>query len=417
MYSRPVARRAKRLIPLAILFAANTFSTVRTGTCGLWVSISIRNDIDRKSDPGAVHPLHLVASGGYRSRSDSGTSGPSSGEYQLGRGGSARRSRSRSGTCSTPTTSAARGAFDVIFFCRNVLMYFTPEAAQTVVARVYPGSGTRGALVPRPGRRPRAACPTTSTLRHAHDAFYYQPPPTQYEGTKATYSPPDGVPPLVLPAPDDSWVTAIGRASERIARLSCESRMPAPGNRGPVPVRGGRTAEREPPPTGLVAAREMIRQERYADALSVLGALTDEERRDPDAQLLRAVSLTNCGQVSEAERLCHDVLTGDELNAEAKQTSMRSVSNTTGTTKPRWKRTERRSIWTRGSRCRTCTSVSSAAARGDRTGASPWAFRHAVSSCSRMRTRPACCFSAAGSVANCSSGLCEAELRASEGDA
>ncbi len=38
---------------------------------------------------------------------------------------------------------------------------------------------------------------------------------------------------------------------------------------------------------------------------------------DPDAQLLRAVLLTSCGQLEEAERVCAHLLRLDELNAGA----------------------------------------------------------------------------------------------------
>ncbi len=114
-------------------------------------------------------------------------------------------------------------------------------------------------------------------------------------------------------------VAAISQASERIARLSrampvaASSTKPAPHTQHdevrPSSDNGGRA--------NLQAAREMVWQERFTDALGVLRSLSGDEGSDPDAQLLRAVILANSGQAAEAEHLCHQVLAGDELNAEA----------------------------------------------------------------------------------------------------
>jgi chemotaxis protein methyltransferase CheR len=193
------------------------------------------------------------------------------------------------------------GAFDAIF-CRNVLMYLTPEATRAVVDRFARSLAPGGLLFLGPAETLRGVS-NDYHLCHANDTFYYRRRSAGgNEESPATPTAP------VLPAADDSWVSAIGRASDRIARLSRGRRAPDPARTGGISL----------PPPGLSAAREMVRQERYADALSALGSLTGAERDDPDAKLLRAVSLTNCGQVREAQALCHEVLTGDELNPEAR---------------------------------------------------------------------------------------------------
>jgi chemotaxis protein methyltransferase CheR len=201
------------------------------------------------------------------------------------------------------------GAFDVIF-CRNVLMYFTPEAVRTVVDRFARALTPGGFLFLGPAETLRGVSHDYH-LRHANDAFFYQRR-TLDELGRHTLSEPDSL----VPTPGgDSWVSAIGRAAERVTQLSRAAR---PADPVVSPSRAPRIAPESGPRSGLLAAREMVRQERYAEALSVLGSLTDAERHDPDAKLLRAVSLTNCGQVGEAERLCHEVLAGDELSAEAR---------------------------------------------------------------------------------------------------
>lgn len=67
----------------------------------------------------------------------------------------------------------------------------------------------------------------------------------------------------------------------------------------------------------LQPALELLRQERLADAMDALNALADGGREDPDAQLLRAVLLTNGGQRAEAETLCGELLEGNAHSAGA----------------------------------------------------------------------------------------------------
>ncbi|WP_020472198.1 CheR family methyltransferase [Zavarzinella formosa] len=215
------------------------------------------------------------------------------------------------------------GAFDVIF-CRNVIMYFTPEAARTVVARFTSSLTPGGFLFLGPAETLRGLS-NEYHLQHTHDTFYYR---RRLRDEKMPQTPvlSETTPRFLdayipeLAAVDDSWVAAIGKASERIARLGREMKpVPLSGRGAGFPEQEVRPAPEKTGLTGSIhAAREMVRQERYADALQLLGSSADEGRRDPDEQLLRAAILTNGGQVAEAERLCHDVLTGDELNAEAR---------------------------------------------------------------------------------------------------
>jgi chemotaxis protein methyltransferase CheR len=62
---------------------------------------------------------------------------------------------------------------------------------------------------------------------------------------------------------------------------------------------------------------EAVRQERFADALALIGSLPADSQEDPDALLLRAVLLTNHGRVKESEEVCRRLLALDELNAGA----------------------------------------------------------------------------------------------------
>jgi chemotaxis protein methyltransferase CheR len=213
-------------------------------------------------------------------------------------------------------------SFDVIF-CRNVIMYFSPEAARAVVDRLTRSLVPGGFLFLSPAETLRGVS-NDYHLRHTHEAFYYQRRQSDEkclqpssESSPSPHRPPTSLP--LLTDTDDSWVTLINEASERIARLgremhSAAQTLPPPSNPGD----GGRSTVGGKSLPGILTAHEMIRQERYADALRALDNPASPEIQDSDAQLLRAAILTNCGEVAEAERLCHDVLSRDELNAEAR---------------------------------------------------------------------------------------------------
>lgn len=212
--------------------------------------------------------------------------------------------------------------FDVIF-CRNVMMYFTPDAFRQVIARLTRSLVYGGYLFLGPAETLRGISQDYH-LRHTHETFYYQRRFPEERPTLPRFEAPirttlyDTYLPL-LASGDGSWVGAISQASERIARLSREMPINKPTSADSAPSAPGKPgiSARSGARQELQAAREMMRQERFTEALGVLHALSPDEGRDPDAALLRAVILTNRGDVAEAEKLCHQVLAGDELNAEA----------------------------------------------------------------------------------------------------
>jgi chemotaxis protein methyltransferase CheR len=132
------------------------------------------------------------------------------------------------------------GAYEVIF-CRNVLMYFTPDTYRAVLRRLVdslaPGGylflGHAETLVGRPG----VTGPTVEVaVRHTHGTFYYQRMPT-------------GAPP------------AIAYRSPATIELAA--------------------------PAGWEAALDLLRGERFGDALRTVEALPGPAT--DDALILRAV--------------------------------------------------------------------------------------------------------------------------------
>src|SRR5580658_6229610 len=198
--------------------------------------------------------------------------------------------------------------FDVVF-CRNVLMYFTAEAARAVVAKLARSLAPGGFLFLGHAETLRGISHDFH-LRHSHDAFYYQ----RRDGTDE----PGVAPPLVQPPvpPLDigsmSWADVIQGASDRIAKLGRKSSPPRPVTSAQaLPGAVHQSA------WDLRPAVEMLRQERFVDAMDLLRALPPASSTDADAQILRAGLFTNSGKLTEAEEVCRQILTVDELNAGA----------------------------------------------------------------------------------------------------
>ncbi len=204
--------------------------------------------------------------------------------------------------------------YDVIF-CRNVIMYLVPDAARFAVVRLTRALASGGFFFLSHAESLRGISQDFH-LRHTHETFYYQ----KREG--ADTDPAARVdwvpePTAAMPTVDVSWVDAVRRASEHIESLSRDS-----GNRGRSlpPVSPAATVAKAAPRSSAVQfgfALELLRQEKFRDALDVLSNFPPEVATDRDAQLLRAVLLINCGDVPGAEAVCRQILSSDDLNAGA----------------------------------------------------------------------------------------------------
>ncbi len=206
---------------------------------------------------------------------------------------------------------------DVIFL-RNVLMYFSPEATREVIGRV------AECLVPG-GYFFMGSAESLRGLSHefhlcqTHGAFYYQrrspgdeaqaevgsgpstaTAPTKIDRTRS----PESVPEI-----QSDWLNTIRLASERVEDLTRTRKKSQPGVKS-ITEKPGAPLKRP----DVSAAMDLLRQERFAEALN---ELPPETNASGDAQLLRAVVLANAGRLAEAEAACEVLLKSDELNAGA----------------------------------------------------------------------------------------------------
>jgi chemotaxis protein methyltransferase CheR len=213
-------------------------------------------------------------------------------------------------------------SFDVVF-CRNVTMYFAPEVTREVMARLRRSLAPGGYLFLGHAETLRGVADGFG-LKHTHGTFYYKlrghgeslapagPPAVQSPGDSSS------VRTAGLLESSGSWFELIQRASDRIADLAKSSGSAVRAEEAPALREAPRRTEAGARPAwDLSMAIELLRQEKFGDALSLLSALPPDSSEDPDARLLRAVILTNGGDLSRAKNACRQILRADEIHAGA----------------------------------------------------------------------------------------------------
>jgi chemotaxis protein methyltransferase CheR len=178
--------------------------------------------------------------------------------------------------------------FDVIF-CRNVLMYFSPEVMAQVVRRLAGSLKPGGCLFLGSAETLRGVS-EDFLLRESHGAFFYQLKPLPFAASRAGVA--AGRKSEPLPAPSVREVSAPGRPDPSVAALD------------------------------VAAVVALLRDERFGDALAkidrIAGALGQQDGgRDPDLLLLRAILLVHVGDTAAAERTARRLTGTSRLRAEA----------------------------------------------------------------------------------------------------
>jgi chemotaxis protein methyltransferase CheR len=205
-------------------------------------------------------------------------------------------------------------SYDIIF-CRNMIMYLAPDVAADLVGRMAKALAPGGFLFLGYAETLRGLSQDFQ-LCHTHNTFYYQRleegqrQPLASGWTQAARSPAHAT---LAPAWDPSltWMDAIQQASERIAGLAERA------GKVPVAAAAGSPVKQAAPAWSLAPALDLLRGERFAEALEALQGLPEDSDMDADVLLLRAVLLTNLGRMADAEAASRRLLRQSDLNAGA----------------------------------------------------------------------------------------------------
>jgi len=200
--------------------------------------------------------------------------------------------------------------YDVIF-CRNVLMYFSPEQMRAAIARMAASLAPDGYLFLGHAETLRGVSDDFH-LCHSHNTFYYQRKDRLRRVTRQTKLGATAVSLSAVPAAGPvsiafttAWVDTIRQASERVAAL-----VPADGLKSPpTPPRAESWK--------LAPVFDLLRLERFGEALDYVRNGPPDADSDPDVMLMKAMLLAQGGLLAAAEVACQRLLLIDELNAGA----------------------------------------------------------------------------------------------------
>lgn len=193
--------------------------------------------------------------------------------------------------------------YDVIF-CRNVLMYFAPDQMRAAIARIAASLAPGGYLFLGHAETLRGISDDFH-LCHTHDTFYYQRKERLGEGRPKDIHIKAAANLAEAPALTTAWVDTIRQASERVASLVATAKVAEAPRQSEV--KGWK----------LTPALDLLRHERFGEALDYVRSGPPESDDDPDVLLVKAMLLAHSGQLADAERACRRLLVIDELNAGA----------------------------------------------------------------------------------------------------
>jgi chemotaxis protein methyltransferase CheR len=196
-------------------------------------------------------------------------------------------------------------AYDAIF-CRNVLMYFEPQQMRAVIARIARSLAPHGYLFLGHAETLRGVSDRFH-LCNTHDTFYYKlKNGTEPDCERVTpFVPRQRAAGVSNLGQDISWVDEIRLASERVAALV------------PFPAVADKSNQKSSVPFDPTPALELLRQERFVEALAHIHAGSKAIDRNPDVLLLEATLLAHSGQLAVADEVACGLLLIDEWNAGA----------------------------------------------------------------------------------------------------
>jgi chemotaxis protein methyltransferase CheR len=199
-----------------------------------------------------------------------------------------------------PPISNCTNGLDAIF-CRNVLMYFTPEGMRKVIRQFYRYLATDGWLIVSPTETSRELFAEFATANFG-DITLYKKSATR-------------LPALALPVRDEASSTV------QLPEWTVEATQPQRTSVGQIsqeaPDKEAGSVSIELPAASYGEALGLYEQGRYEEAEQTTAALLVENRSDALAILLLARIYANQGKLAEALAWCDKAIAADKMAARA----------------------------------------------------------------------------------------------------
>lgn len=197
------------------------------------------------------------------------------------------------------------GRYDVIF-CRNVLMYFTPEQTQAVLHRLARSLAPQGFLFVGYAESLRGI-QTDFELCQTHGTYYYQrqDPAKVAEAKK-----------------QEEAQRHHARHGKRVAHTGHGAPHVKAPSAAPAATRerasmGGSGSGLQSMSAHLAQAHEMFALERFDDAWALMQDSAEHKKNQPLAKRLHVMLLVQQGLLAKAREICHQMAGHGEMPADA----------------------------------------------------------------------------------------------------
>lgn len=197
-------------------------------------------------------------------------------------------------------------AMDIIF-CRNVLMYFTPEVARKVIQNIYRCLVDGGWLIVSPSETSHVLFSQFATVSFPNVTFYRK-------DSKKSQPAEDFIPkesPYFIP---DEAIVPFYPPLEHVTEPELEITFPREQGEA-FPLKDNREPETgEPQPIPYTEALMLYEQGRYEEAVNKILFMLQGNQDNPNALTLLARAYANLGKLSKALEWCEKAIIIDKLN-------------------------------------------------------------------------------------------------------
>jgi len=196
-------------------------------------------------------------------------------------------------------------AMDLIF-CRNVLMYFTPEHAKKAVLGFYQTLVDNGLLIINPSESIKLSGSPFVYVSFHGTTFYRKPAKGEIveEGAKGK----QGIGERIA-------VRHTGENVLKTSHLPAVNSVPSGLRNDSGRVLKGKRGRAKEQRTPYEEALFLLEQRRYAEAEEKMSAWTEHELRNPKALTLLARTCANQGKLDDAEMWCEKAINADKCCA------------------------------------------------------------------------------------------------------